>query len=85
MRANPANPAQTLHHQFPGNVISAKRTVATKLAPLSPLPDQAASNLGANNFNRNGVIALNITTWTRPFVEQSYGPGPLAEGVVKSY
>ncbi len=35
------------------------------MVPLYPVPSQPATNLaGANNFNRNAVQALNLTTWT---------------------
>jgi carboxypeptidase family protein len=52
---------------FAGNVIPVTRfdAVGAKVAAYYPLPTNAPTNLaGANNFNRNAVNALNITTWT---------------------
>mgnify|MGYP001306442860 CR=1 FL=1 len=52
---------------FPNNVIPASRfdPVAAKIVPLFPAANRPPANLaGANNFNRNAVSALNITTWT---------------------
>jgi hypothetical protein len=66
-RPDPANPNNRIRDAFPGNVIPGGRIdpVGARIAALYPLPTQAPSNLaGANNFNRNGVNALNITTWT---------------------
>ncbi|MBM3793961.1 MAG: TonB-dependent receptor [Acidobacteria bacterium] len=57
----------TTRTPFPGNVIPASRfdAVGAKIPPLFPAANVAATNLaGANNFNRNAVSALNITTWT---------------------
>lgn len=58
---------RTTRTQFPGNVIPAGRIdpVAAKIVPLYPVANRAPSNLaGANNFVRNAVTGLNITTWT---------------------
>jgi outer membrane receptor protein involved in Fe transport len=66
-RPDPSNPSARLRDAFPGNIIPAGRIdpVGAKIAALYALPNQPASNLaGANNFNRNAVNALNITTWT---------------------
>ncbi len=52
---------------FPNNVIPASRfdPVGAKIAALFPAATRSPTNLaGANNFNRNAVSALNITTWT---------------------
>ncbi|MFN7937511.1 MAG: TonB-dependent receptor [Bryobacteraceae bacterium] len=52
---------------FPNNVIPTSRfdPVGAKIVPLFPAANRPATNLaGANNFNRNAVSALNITTWT---------------------
>ncbi|MBL8222540.1 MAG: TonB-dependent receptor, partial [Bryobacterales bacterium] len=52
---------------FPNNIIPASRfdPVATRIVALFPTANHPASNAaGANNFNRNAVSALNITTWT---------------------
>ncbi|MEZ5354209.1 MAG: TonB-dependent receptor [Bryobacteraceae bacterium] len=52
---------------FPNNVIPASRfdPVGAKIAEYFPLATNAPANLaGAQNFNRNAVSALNITTWT---------------------
>jgi hypothetical protein len=52
---------------FPNNVIPASRfdPVGAKIASYFPLATNPPTNAaGANNFNRNAVSALNITTWT---------------------
>ncbi|MFB3825138.1 MAG: TonB-dependent receptor domain-containing protein [Bryobacteraceae bacterium] len=55
---------------FPGNVIPSSRfdPVGAKIVSCFPAANRPATNLaGANNFNRNAVNALNITTWTTKF------------------
>ncbi len=52
---------------FAGNLIPASRVdaVGAKIASYYPAATNPPTNLaGANNFNRNAVSALNITTWT---------------------
>ena len=52
---------------FAGNIIPSSRfdPVGAKIASYFPLATNAPTNLaGAQNFNRNAVSALNITTWT---------------------
>ncbi len=61
------NPATRTRTPFPGNIIPSSRIdpVGGKIASYFPAPTKAPTNLaGANNFNRNAVSALNITTWT---------------------
>lgn len=61
------NPTTRVRTPFAGNVIPTSRfdPVGAKIAGYFPLPTNAPVNLaGANNFNRNAVNALNITTWT---------------------
>jgi len=66
-RADPASPARTLRDPFPGNLLPASRldAAAARIVPLYPGPNRPPSNLaGANNFSRNTVNILDITTWT---------------------
>ena len=61
------NSATRARTAFAGNIIPASRIdpVGAKIASYFPLATNAPTNLaGANNFNRNAVSALNITTWT---------------------
>ncbi len=66
-RPNPANPNQRIRDQFEGNRIPSSRIdpVGANIVALYPLPTRPPTNrAGANNFSRNAVNALNITTWT---------------------
>ena len=61
------NAASRARTPFPNNIIPSSRfdPVGAKLASYFPVANRAPTNLaGANNFNRNAVSALNITTWT---------------------
>lgn len=64
---NPANPSTLIRTPFAGNVIPSSRIdpVARKIIETFPRANRAPANVaGANNFARNAVTALNITTWT---------------------
>ncbi|MEP7367074.1 MAG: carboxypeptidase regulatory-like domain-containing protein [Acidobacteriota bacterium] len=64
------NSATRTRTAFAGNIIPASRLdpVGAKIATYYPAATNAPTNLaGANNFNRNAVSALNITTWTSKF------------------
>ena len=66
-RADPANAGRMIRDPFLNNMIPANRidSVGSKIATLFPGPTGAGANrAGANNFVRNSVMALNITTWT---------------------
>lgn len=66
-RPNPANAAQTIRDQFPGNVIPANRfdPVGVNFIKFYPLPNRPTTNLaGANNFGQNSVSTNDNTTVT---------------------
>ncbi|MBK5294581.1 MAG: TonB-dependent receptor [Acidobacteriia bacterium] len=61
------NAATRARTPFAGNIVPPSRfdPVGAKIASYFPVPTNAPINLaGAQNFNRNAVNALNITTWT---------------------
>lgn len=66
-RQDPNNPNVLIRDPFAGNVLPSNRIdpVAAKILENYPRANRAAANLaGANNFGRNAVNILNITTST---------------------